>query len=61
MKVSKRLLSSLLTLGALSSAMAATPTALPFPTAQTPQAMDVGALAQSANTPISVTVRVAPR
>ena len=61
MKVSKRLLSSLLTLGALSSALAATPTALPFPTAQTPQAMDVGALAQSANTPISVTVALSLR
>ena len=62
MKVSKRLLSSLLTLGALSSAMAATPTALPFPTAQTPQAVDVGALAaQSANTQVSVTVALSLR
>ena len=62
MKVSKRLLSSLLTLGALSSAMAATPTALPYPDAETPQAVDVGALAaQSANTPISVTVALSLR
>ena len=62
MKVSKRLLSSLLTLGALSSAMAATPEAIPFPTRDTPQAVDVGALAaQSANTSISVTVALSLR
>ena len=63
MKVSKnRLLPSLLTLGVLSSAMAATPAALPFPNAQTPKAVDVGALdAQSANTPISVTVALSLR
>lgn len=62
MKVSKRLLSSLLTLGALSSAMAATPAALPYPTAETPQAVDVGALAaQSASTPVSVTVALSLR
>jgi kumamolisin len=62
MKVSKRLLSSLLALGTLSSALAATPAALPYPTAQTPQAVDVGELAvQSANTPISVTVALSLR
>jgi subtilase family serine protease len=62
MKVSKRLLSSLLTLGALSSAMAATPDAVPFPTRETPQAVDVGAVAaQSASTPISVTVALSLR
>ena len=62
MKVSKRLLSSLLTLSALSSAMAATPEALPFPTRETPKAVDAGALAaQSANTSISVTVALSLR
>lgn len=63
MKVSKnRLLPSLLTLGVLSSAMAATPAALPFPNAQTPKAVDAGALdTQSANTPISVTVALSLR
>ena len=62
MKVSKRLFCSLLTLGALSSAMAATPEAVPFPTAETPQAVDVGSVtAQSANTPVSVTVTLSLR
>ena len=62
MKVSKRLFSSLLALGALSSAMAATPEAIPFPTRDTPQAVDAGALAaQSANTSISVTVALSLR
>lgn len=63
MKVSmRRWLSPFLMLGTLSSAIAATPTALPYPTAQTPQAVDLGALeTQSANTPISVTVALSLR
>src|SRR5579871_51066 len=59
MKVSKiRWLLSLLTLGALASAVsAAGPAALPFPTAGTPEPVDLGALeTHAADTPVSITV-----
>ena len=58
----RRWLSPFLMLGTLSTAMAATPAAVPYPTAETPQAVDTGALqTQSANTPISVTVALSLR
>ena len=59
MGVKARLLTCLLALGVLPSAMADTAAraAPPYPSAQTPKAVDQGALGElSASTPISVTV-----
>jgi kumamolisin len=59
MGVNARLLACLLAVGVLPSAMADTAarTAVPYPSAQTPKAVDQGALGElSASTPISVTI-----